>query len=367
MESISKNVIDNLLDAVISINLYKKEKSDYENFSAMVDSRKETLDSLILELKNVLTNFDATKAGVNFDDAKAKIIDFATMAIQQVKEKINKQSKDDAGNLKQKMDSDLNKAMGSLNLFLSNDPFKIIDYTVYLKNTNNSYEGRVLYRCDDNISYEFTLNSGLIPGLKADLYSSSIVKGIKLPVRKGKSLMSQEIAVDYEKMDKYFIKYGELSPKYLTLTIFNSDTGSSINFFYPVEKPEMMKIVYRDESGEVEVENDPVLNKYIDYSAIKSYLNNVISLLRDLMSKRKSVSALKFNDQDLFESNDFSKLMIYAITKYRDIITGDIQKGIITKDMIINRIANIDENTSKQVMQLLGITSSPEKSETNSI
>ncbi len=146
MESISKNVIDNLLDAVISINLYKKEKSDYENFSAMVDSRKETLDSLILELKNVLTNFDATKAGVNFDDAKAKIIDFATMAIQQVKEKINKQSKDDAGNLKQKMDSDLNKAMGSLNLFLSNDPFKIIDYTVYLKNTNNSYEGSIRWK-----------------------------------------------------------------------------------------------------------------------------------------------------------------------------------------------------------------------------
>ncbi len=129
----------------------------------------------------------------------------------------------------------------------------------------------------------------------------------------------------------------------------------------------MMKIVYRDESGEVEVENDPVLNKYIDYSAIKSYLNHVISLLRDLMSKRKSVSSMKFNDQDLFESNDFSKLMIYAITKYRDIITGDIQKGIVTKDLIINRIANIDENTARQIMQLLGIASGPEKSETNSI
>ncbi|MGC8609312.1 MAG: hypothetical protein ACP5UV_05535, partial [Thermoplasmata archaeon] len=194
MESISKNIIENLLDTVISANIYKKEKSDFDNFSATVDSRKEMLDALILELKNVLTNFDASKIGINLDETRSKIIDFATLAIQQVKEKIGKQSKYDADTLKQKMDSDINKAMGSLTLFLSNDPFKIIDYTLYLKNVNSSYDAHINYRCEDNITYDFTLNSGLIPDLKSNLYPSAIVKkGLKIPVRKGKSIMSQEM------------------------------------------------------------------------------------------------------------------------------------------------------------------------------
>ncbi len=140
-----------------------------------------------------------------------------------------------------------------------------------------------------------------------------------------------------------------------------------MNFFYPVEKPEMMKIGYKDESGEVEVENDPVLNKYTDYSSLKDFMNRLISLLRDLMSKRKNISSIKFNDQDLLEKNDFSKLLVYAVNKYRDVIISDMKKGIITEAYIRNRLSNIDENTANQLLQVIEISGNDEKKETNTI
>lgn len=205
--AITAESISNLIDALVYMENYRKGKGDYENFSILVESRKKIADNFVLEIKNTVQNFDFSQTGIDASDVKNKIIEFASLAVSQIKEKIEARARDDQNAIKQKMDGDLNRSIGSLSLFMIQDPFHIIDYTVYLNHVSGSYQARAVYRCDDNISYEFSLNCSLVPELKDTVYMSSISKGIRIPVRKGRSLMSSEVSVDYEKLDKYILSY----------------------------------------------------------------------------------------------------------------------------------------------------------------
>ncbi|CAC11645.1 hypothetical protein [Thermoplasma acidophilum] len=354
--AITAESISNLIDALVYMENYRKGKGDYENFSILVESRKKIADNFVLEIKNTVQNFDFSQTGIDASDVKNKIIEFASLAVSQIKEKIEARARDDQNAIKQKMDGDLNRSIGSLSLFMIQDPFHIIDYTVYLNHVSGSYQARAVYRCDDNISYEFSLNCSLVPELKDTVYMSSISKGIRIPVRKGRSLMSSEVSVDYEKLDKYILSYVEYSPKYINVMIENEDTLSQISFFYPVDNPDMIRIDYKDDSGKVNVDGDPILSKYIDYKTIRSISGYIAGVMQNLMARKKTVTSVIIGDTNLLEKSDLLPLVKYVFQKYSYLVKGLISDGHISIDDLRTRLANINPNIVQDLMASAGVT-----------
>ncbi|WP_010917047.1 hypothetical protein [Thermoplasma volcanium] len=335
---------------------YRKEKSDYDNFSSIIEARKKAADNFALEIKNTVTNFDSSPMGIDIADTKSKIIDFVNLAVSQLKEKIEERAKADQQLIKQKMEGDFNKAIGSLNLFMAQDPLTILDYTLYLSNEGGSYQARVLFKCDDGISYEFILNCGIIPELKESLEVSSIVKGVRLPVRKGRSLMSSEISVDYEKLDRYYLKYAEYSPKYLNVTFTDEDTMSEVSIFYPIDNPDMIKIDYKDDSGKISVDGDPVLSKNTDYKAIKDITKGIISVLQNVLSKKKSVSSILMDNQNIIEKGDITAFVKYIFQKYSYLIKDLISKGSMSIDQLKARLDPVNPSIMQDLVAIVGVS-----------
>lgn len=138
--------------------------------------------------------------------------------------------------------------------------------------------------------------------------------------------------------------------------IENEDTLSQISFFYPVDNPDMIRIDYKDDSGKVNVDGDPILSKYIDYKTIRSISGYIAGVMQNLMARKKTVTSVIIGDTNLLEKSDLLPLVKYVFQKYSYLVKGLISDGHISIDDLRTRLANINPNIVQDLMASAGVT-----------
>lgn len=248
------------------------------------------------------------------DDLSRKVNEFAALAIQQTKDRINARLKSALDESISESKSEELKAKRSLESYLAATPFPVIDEEISLELSESSYSARAEYKCPAEIEYEFLLNTASSPHFRGEFTFSGARKGVRLPVRLGKAWLRKEPVPDYEKLDDYALSRARASKNHLEATFVNHQTDSEVGLVYSRSgNDSFVTIQYTDDKGTVDVTGEAALSKHLDLTLIKGAAGRLLDAIIDLRKDKLQLSKLESDGEDVLATLDLLGFMQRAV------------------------------------------------------
>lgn len=309
-----------LADAVRYSQNWERSIKEQEEKRARVKQQLEELDDLSARLSSVFQHLSLDAE--DSDALSRKINEFADMAIQQTKEKINAKLKTALDESLSESKSEELKAKRSLESYLAATPLPVIDEGVALELRESSYSATAEYRCPDDIEYEFLLNTASSPYFRGEFTFAGVRKGVKLPVRLGKNWLKKEPVPDFEKLDDYALSKAKASKNHLEATFLNHETGGQVSLVFSRSgNDSFVTIEYSDDKGKVDVTGDSALSKHLDLSLMKGAAGRLLDAILDLRKDKLQLSKLEADGIDILTTRDLLRFMqrvVMILAKSKD-------------------------------------------------
>jgi len=272
-----------------------------------------------------------------------KINEFAALAIQQARERAQANLKEALERSASESRSEESKAKKSLESFLASTPLPVIDEEVSLELTDSSYTATAEYRCAGEIEYEFLLNTARSSLFRSGLMFSGLQKGVRLPVRLGKTWLRKEPVPDFEKLDDYALSKGRASKNHLTASFINHQTNAAVGLIFSRSGNEsFVTVEYADDNGKVDVTGEAALNKHLDLPSIKRASGQLADAIVALNREKLQLGKLESGGKDVLATLDCLGFMQRAVT------------AMATSKESMNAIKGVDPKMAMERLELLG-------------
>ncbi len=309
-----------LVDAVRFSQNWRRILEEQQEMKEGAAKQIEALDSLKSEISQALEDVkldpEASKALSN------KVNEFAALAIQQAKERIDAKLKVELERSSSQSASEELKAKKSLESYLASAPLPVIDEQVTVALSNGSYSAMAEYRCAGEIEYEFLLNTGVSKLLRGELTFAELQKGVRLPVRLGKAWLRKEPVPDFEKLDGYSLSKARASKNHLTATFVSHETHGQVDLVFSRSGSDsFVTVEYSGDGLKVDVTGEPGLSKHIDLVSVKNAAGNLTDAIVDLKRQKLRLTKLKAGEEDILAMLDclgFAKRAVGVIIQSKE-------------------------------------------------
>ncbi|MDA4129370.1 MAG: hypothetical protein OK457_01235 [Thaumarchaeota archaeon] len=299
-----------------------------QSFSCLVDAmrfayHKEQLDQRILEieersaksvsdlqdLNGKLENLVQT-AGDEFDretitELSAQITGFAHLAIEQAKAKIESKNKLELSEFQSSRDSEITKTRKSIEAFVSTSPFTILDKVLNLRLLDGAYEARGIYRCAENIQYEFSYDTKKSRTFSKEFRLSTFEREFRVPISVGKTWLRRDQVPDYERIDQYALVSAESSETNLIVVFKHAEKDSQLKVVYSKhDSHSSLSIAYSDGQRSVDITSTPSLNRFLDSEPLERTMERLWLSLIDLENYKVGLTKLVSEDVSILENLD---------------------------------------------------------------
>ncbi len=274
------------------------------------DEAKTRAGEQVEELVGLASRIAQAFDGVRLDDEDSgnisrKINEFAALAIQQAKDHIKAKLEETLKDMEAESRSEEMKARRSLEVYLAATPLPVTDEEISLELSDSSYSANDEYTCPGEIEYEFLLNTPRSPYFRSEFRFSSVRKGLKLPVRLGKTWLRKEPVPDFEKLDDYALANARASKNHLDATFVNTETSSTVGIVFSRSGSDsFMTIEYSDDKGKVDVTGEVALSKHLDLLVLKGATGRLLDAILDLRKDKLQLSRLEAAGEDVLETLD---------------------------------------------------------------
>ena len=284
-----------------------------QNWERSVKEQNETrarAEKQLEELEELAARISAAFEGLHLDaeDSESlsrKINEFAALAIQQTEDRVKAKLKAALEDSSSESKSEESKAKKSLESYLAASPLPVIDEEISLELSDGSYSATAEYKCAGEIEYEFLLNTASSPLFRGELTFSGVQKGVKLPVRLGKTWLRKEPVPDFEKLDVYALSKARASKNHLTATFVNHETNSRVNLVFSRSGSDsFVTIEYSDDKGKVDVTGEAALSKHLDLRSMKRAAGRLLDAIMDLRKEKLQLSKLESGGEDVLATLD---------------------------------------------------------------
>jgi hypothetical protein len=312
------------------------------------------------ELEELASRISAAFDGLHLDaeDSESlsrKINEFAALAIQQAKDRVKAKLKAALDDSSSESRSEESKAKKSLESYLAATPFSVIDEEVSLELHDGSYSVTAKYKCAGEIEFEFLLNTASSPLFRSELMFSSVQKGIKLPVRLGKTWLRKELVPDFERLDVYGLSKARASKNHLTATFVNHETNSVVNLVFSRSGNEsFVTIEYSDDKGKVDVTGEAALSKHLDLPLMKRATDRLADTIVGLGKDKLQLSKLENGGVDVLATLDclgFIQRAVAVLAQSKDSMDAI---GKVDPKMAMERLRLLGPGGEK-MMEILGL------------
>jgi hypothetical protein len=300
------------------------------------------------ELGDLAVRISKAFEGLHLDAADSeslsrKITEFSTLAIQQTKDRVKAKLKAALEESVSESKSEELKAKRSLESYLAATPLPVIDEELSLELSDSSYSARAHYKCADEIEYEFLLNTASSPHFRGEFTFSGVRKGVKLPVRLGKTWLRKEPVPDFEKLDAYALSKARASKNHLEATFVNHETNSVVDLVFSRSGSDsFVTIEYSDDKGKVDVTGEAALSKHLDLTLMKGATARLLDAIMELRKDKLQLSKLESGGEDILATLDclgFMQQVVLVLVRSKE-----------TKDAM----SRIDPKVAVEKLKLLG-------------
>jgi hypothetical protein len=279
---------------------------------AMAAERLEDLEGLAGRISRA---FDDLHQGVeDSEDLSRKINEFAALAIQQTRDRVKAKLKATLEELGSESKTEELKAKRSLESYLAATPLPVTDEAISLELSDSSYSANAEYKCPGEIEYEFLLNTASSAHFRGEFMFSGVRKGVKLPVRLGKTWLRRESVPDFEKLDDYALTKARASKNHLEATFVEHETNSTVNLVFSRSGIDsFVTIEYSDDKSKVDVTGEAALSKHLDLPLMKGATSRLLDAILDLRKNKVQLIKLESSGEDILASLDCLGFMQRAV------------------------------------------------------
>lgn len=249
------------------------------------------------------------------ENLSRRIDEFVSLAIQQTKDRIEAKLETTLDELESESRSEELKAKRSLESYLASTPLPVTDEEVSLELSDSSYSAKAEYTCAGEIEYEFLLSTAQSQNFRGEFMFSGVQRGVRLPVRLGKTWLRKEPVPDFEKLDDYALFKAKASKNHLEATFANHGTSSTVALVFSRSGNEsFVTIEYSDIRGQVDVTGEAALSKHLDLQAIKVSTGRLLDSIIELRKDKLQLNKLESSGNDVLATLDCLGFMERAVS-----------------------------------------------------
>jgi hypothetical protein len=336
------NIFTYLVDSVSYINDMESKKDQITDINKKLKEEKSNIELLKSKISELMDNYSNDHK--DFLSYKEKIDNYIATSIDQFFSLMSNETVSSIADITKKIENDIKYAIENVKLFLINNPLKILEKSIKIKNDNNSLLSIALYKCVLNIEYEFLLKNTDL-GFTQNPHFLTLTPGIKLPVK-----LSENGEILYEKLDMYSLYNAELLDNNMVAEF--RDNNKSFKFEYLINNS-IKLILYSADNNTTDLISDKNLMNNINMDLIANAMKKLYKVFIDLENTKIQLLSLKMDGVDLIENTLFDKLLCkliesdYVKNIVRELPEKSNETSVITKELIKNRINTIGNNCDK--------------------
>lgn len=306
--------------------------------------------------RRISKTFDDLRLDVeDSENLSRKIEEFASLAIQQTKDRVEAKLEATLDELESESRSEELKAKRSLESYLASTPLPVTDEEVFLELADGSYSAKVEYTCAGEIEYEFMLNTARSQNFRGEFMFTGVQKGVKLPVRLGKTWLRKEPVPDFEKLDDYALSRAKASKNHLEATFVNHGTSSTVELVFSRSGNEsFVTIEYSDLRGKVDVTGEAALSKHLDLQAMKGATGRLLDAIIELRKDKLQLSKLESSGKDVLATLDclgFMERAVFVLAQSKESMQA---MSAVDPKMAIERLKLLGPGGTR-MMEALGL------------
>lgn len=303
--------LTDLLDAISYSDRAMEDQKDLEEFNNQIKARMDRVDRIKEDISKLLKTFQEESGSTGFQEYADQLLEFTGVLLGRYKDKVSKDFASNQQEIVNSVDSDRSKAIKSVEAFFARDPIPVNERNFSVKFTEGAYDARIKNRCPKDIYYEFAANTKNSELLRSQLYFSSISKGYKIPVRTAETWISKDLAVDYERTDRYFLDSAELTKQNLSVVFVDPEKESQFRIVLSrADSSIFLDVEYSDKLQKVDVTSQPALNNKLESGELTSTMDRLARSIADLQDKKLKLVKLNLRDNDVLTKMNYFDLII---------------------------------------------------------
>ena len=303
--------LTDLLDAISYSDRAMEDQKDLEEFNNQIKARMDRVDRIKDDISKLLKTFQEESGSTGFQEYADQLLEFTGVLLGRYKDKVSKDIASNQQEIINSVESDRSKATKSAEAFLARDPIPVNERNFSIKFAEGAYDVRIKNRCPRDIYYEFAANTKNSDLLKSQLYFAALSKGYKIPVRTAETWISKDPAVDYERMDRYYLDSAELTKQNLSVIFVDPEKESQFRIVLSrADSSIFLDVEYSDKLQKVDVTSQPALNNKLESGELTSIMDRLTRSIADLQEKKLKLLKLNLRDNDVLTKMNYFDLII---------------------------------------------------------
>lgn len=358
-DKLLKQLINDLTDATINAERALEIEGEVRNAKAEKDRHIRRERQVISDINAVMMNYLAEEKFEEFKPFSAHINQFVKSALEDYEGILGDILDSTYENKVKEYDAYRLKATRALESFFSRDPITVLESDISVKYVDGGYESRLNCKCPKDVEYEYLLNSSEFGLLKDRLTGSKLARGLRIPVRLGKTWVSRDVSVDKEKFDSYFLSSASLTGNNLIAIFNNEETGSEFRFHCSFSGDStFLEVDYRDNIKSISLTSQPALNNSLDRDTILVMITKIKDQLEGLKDHRLRLVKIEYMGEDVLKSMNIFQLSSTILELLSPQVLKEAQRILNTDEefraTFLNRISLIGAK-SKSFLHALRI------------
>ena len=271
----------------------------------LLDKRLIALETLKVDISDDVAKLKDVIGETRTSEISKQISDFSAAAVDQLKQKLSQEAQKQLATFSSDSESEKTKTVKSIEAFLSATPLQLIDRSTVVELQDATYAAKARYRCQDNIEYEFSLDTKLSPFFKYRFKPSQLDRTLKVPVGLGKSWLKKDLVADFRSLEQYVLKSAEATETSLVVECAAEDGDGQIKLVYTRHGSRVSLSIFSSDGGKtVDVTSEPSLNAHLDSDKFIRVMERIWLSVNELERRKVSLTKLVCDNKSILENLD---------------------------------------------------------------
>lgn len=314
------------------------------------------LETLKVDITEAIEKLKDSLGEARVQELSKQVMGFTTIAVDQMKEKITNESRSHLDQLVFDSKSERTKTVKSLEAFLAVAPLTLVERSIIVGFKDGAYSASARYRCEDEIQYEFSLDTKASPFFRGVFRLGQFDRALKIPVGLGKSWLKKEPVPDYQRLDQYVLLGAETTESSLIAECVDTEKDSRLKIVYTRQGTHSsLTLQYSQGGATTDVTGEPSLNAHLDSDAFIRSMERLWLGINDLERRKIALTKIVCNGKSILEDldcADFHEKSWKAIApKLKEIVN---KSSSVNDDQLARENELLDAQSIREKLKVLG-------------
>lgn len=344
-----------LVDAMRFLQHNQELEAKIAEAKDLAEKRLLSLETLKVDIFESFSSLKEIVGSARTQELSAQIMGFATTAIDQMKQKVGEESQKQLELLTSDYKSERTKTIKSLEALLATSPLPLIDKSVIIELQDSAYRAKARYRCQEDIQYEFSLDTKTSPFFRIPFKLGQFDKSLKIPVGLGKSWLKKEPVPDFQRIEQYVVVRAEVTETSLIAECSDPEKDAHLKVVYSRQgNHATLSLSYSQANIAVDVTGEPGLNIHLDSEAFMRTTERLWLGINDLERKKIAITQIVCDNKPILESLDCADFFAKSWSVIAPRVKQLTKKGSNGSSSFDVDLEVFDEKMVREKIKLLG-------------